>query len=125
MPGGVLIGVAPRAGLPVEDVLQDLAGLERQDPAGADRDLLAGLRVPPRARVLVAHDEVPEAGDLDLLASLEGLLDRVEDGLDDLGGLLLRESANLLVDVLNDVGLRHDRLLLYHRSGCAEKYRNY
>src|SRR5688572_24650175 len=68
----------------VQGVLQDLAGLERQHAARADRDLLPSLRVAAGPRVLVAHHEVPEAGDLDLLSALEGLLDGVEYRLDDL-----------------------------------------
>src|SRR4051794_2958115 len=69
----------------VERCLEDLAGLEREHPARADGDLLAGLRVATDARVLLAHHEVAKARDLDLLAALEGLLDGVEDRLDDLG----------------------------------------
>src|SRR4051812_31946842 len=83
--------------LAVQGVLQHLAGLERQHAARADGDLLARLRVAARARVLVANDEVAEAGDLDLLPALERLLDGVENRLDDLGSFLLRESADLLV----------------------------
>src|SRR6185312_10640013 len=96
------------AGSVVEDVLEDLARLEGQHAARADGDLLAGLGIAPGARVLVAHHEVPEPGDLDLLPALERLLDRVEHRLDDLGGLFLGEATHLLVDVLNNVRLRHD-----------------
>ncbi len=97
----------------IEGVLEDLAGLEGEDTAGADGDLLARLRIAPDPRVLVAHDEVAEAGDLDLLALLQRLLDRVEDGLDDFGRFLLREAAYLLVDVLDDVGLGHRPAFLH------------
>ena len=54
----------------VQCVFQDLTGLERQDPAGADGDLVARLRIPSNARVFIAHDEVPEPGELDLLTAL-------------------------------------------------------
>src|SRR4029077_16936831 len=105
------VGIARRATVwdpsIVEDVLQDLARLEGQHPSGADGDLLPRLRVSTRPRVLVAHDEISEVGDLDLLPALQRLLDRVEHGLDDLGGLLLGKTAYLLVDVLDNVGLRH------------------
>src|SRR5450432_4407197 len=107
-------GIARRAtsaGSVVEDVLENLARLEGQHPPRADGDLLPGLRIAPGPRVLVAHDEVSEAGDLDLLPALERLLDRVEYGLDDLGRLFLREPAHLLVDVLDNVGLGHDHLI--------------
>src|SRR3954451_3323526 len=103
-----MCGALASAGSVVEDVLQNLARLEGQHAARADGDLLASLGVAPGTRVLVAHHEVPEAGDLDLLPALQRLLDRVEHGLDDLRGLLLREPTHLLVDVLNNVGLRHD-----------------
>src|SRR6266404_1280950 len=97
----------------VESVLEHLAGLEREHTAGADRDLFAGLRIATDASVLVAHHEVAEAGDLDLLAALQRFLDGVEHGLDDFGRFLLREPAYLLVDVLDDVGLRHGTALLH------------
>ena len=50
----------------VEHVLEDLRGLEGEDPAGRDRDGSAGLWVAPDALLLVADDEVAEARDLDL-----------------------------------------------------------
>src|SRR5262249_5461405 len=90
----------------VQRALQHLARTERQDASLGDLDLLTSLRVSPHPRVLVAHLEVPEAGDLDLVSALERLLHGVEDQLDDLGGLLLGE-AHLLVDAFDDVGLRH------------------
>src|SRR5262249_7010301 len=93
----------------IEDVFEDLAGLEGQDAAGGGEDRYRALRIAGPAIPLVAHDEVAEAGDLDLLAALERLLDDVEHGLDDLGGFLLGEAANLLVDRFDDVGLGHSR----------------
>src|SRR5262245_10729998 len=56
----------------VQRVLEHLTWFESQHPPCADRDLLPGLRVAPSARVLVAHDEVPESGDLDLLTPFKG-----------------------------------------------------
>src|ERR1700690_4201250 len=108
------VGIARRAtssGSVVEDVLENLARLERQHAPRTDGDLLPGLRIASGTRILVAHDEVAEPGDLDLLPALQRLLDRVEDHLDDLGGLFLREPADLLVDVLGNVGLGHDHLV--------------
>src|SRR5262249_7603883 len=114
LPGGSSCSVGPGAaagccgglGRVVQRALQHLAGPKRQYPACGDLDLLARLRIPPDARVLLAHLEVPEAGDLDLVPALQRLLHRVEDELDDLGGFLLGE-AHLLVDAFDDVGLRH------------------
>src|SRR6185503_7247280 len=111
----------PRLRSVVENVLEDLAGLERQHAPRADRDLLAGLRVPPRARVLVTHHEVAEAGDLDLLPALQGFLDGVEHGLDDLRGFFLGKAADLLVDILNDVGLRHSHVVYPKNAFCVNE----
>src|SRR5205823_450303 len=108
-----LSGISATGRLRVERVLEDLAGLEREHAAGADGDLLARLRIASDARVLVAHHEVAEAGDLDLLAPLQRLLDGVEHRLDDLGRLLLRKSAYLFVDVFDDVGLGHRASFLH------------
>src|SRR3990172_7865210 len=50
---------------------QFLTGVEGDDAAGADRDLLAGLGVAARALRLVAQLEVAEARELDALAPLQ------------------------------------------------------
>src|SRR4051812_28750085 len=97
----------PEVKLTVERVLENLARLEGQHAASADGDLLPGLRISSCARVLVPNDEVPEPGDLDLLALFQGLFDGVEDRLDNLRRLLLGEAADLLVNGLHNVGLRH------------------
>src|SRR5262249_39664284 len=78
LPGGSSCSVGPGAaagccgglGRVVQRALQHLAGPKRQYPACGDLDLLARLRIPPDARVLLAHLEVPEAGDLDLVPAL-------------------------------------------------------
>src|SRR5262245_15981667 len=97
----------PKGNSAVQDVFENLTRLEGEDTAGADRDLLARLRVATDARVLVAHDEIAEAGNLDFLAALQRFFDGIEHRLDDFGGLLLRKPADLLVDVLDDVRLGH------------------
>src|SRR6188508_2395622 len=95
--------------LAVERVLEHLARLEGQNAAGGNRNFFPRLRIPADPRLLLADHEVAEAGDLDLLAALEGFLDAAEDGLDDLRRLLLGEPADLLVNGLDDVGLGHLR----------------
>jgi len=90
----------------IQRVLQHLRGTEGQHAARADLDLLAGLGVAADARALLADDEVAEAGELDLLALLERVLDGVEHHLDDLGALLLGEP-DLLAHALDHVGLGH------------------
>src|SRR5256885_1009129 len=91
----------------VERVLQHLRGAERQHAARADLDLRTRLRVAADARLLLADDEVAEAGQLDLLGALERVLDGVEHHLHDLGALLLGEPG-FLAHALDDVGLGHD-----------------
>src|SRR5450631_2624146 len=91
----------------VERVFQDLARLEGQHSARGDGDFLARLGITASARILVAHDEVAEPGDLYLLAAFESRLDGIEDRLDDLSCLFLGEAPDLLVDRLDDVGLSH------------------
>src|SRR2546426_4543870 len=51
--------------------LQFLAGVEGHDATRADRDLLAGLRVAPRALRLVPQLEVAEPRELYAFAALE------------------------------------------------------
>src|SRR5262249_29581907 len=97
----------PKGNSAVQDVLENLARLEGEHTPGADGDLLARLWIAANPRVLVAHNEVPEAGNLDLLAALQRFLDGIEHRLDYLGGLLLRKAADLLVDVLDNVRLGH------------------
>src|SRR5688500_6490157 len=93
--------------LVVECGLQHGAGFERQHAAGIDGDLHAGLRVATGARLLLSHDEVAEAGDLDLLAGLERALHDVEDLLDEVRCFLLGESTDALANAVDDVGFGH------------------
>src|SRR5216684_9030497 len=90
----------------IQRVLQHLRGAEGQHAPRADLDLLAGLGVAAHAGALLADHEVAEAGELDLLALLERVLDGVEHHLDDLGALLLGEP-DLLAHALDHVGLGH------------------
>src|ERR1051325_6593535 len=116
MSGGV---AGSRGETAVHRLLEDLARLEGEDAAAGDHDLLARLRVATLARALLVDDEVAEAGDLHLLASLETLLQELEDRLHHIGRLLLRE-ADLLVDALDDICLRHRhvrRLLRFSARG--------
>src|SRR5262249_61791736 len=61
---------------------------------------------------LLAHHEVAEPGELDLLASLQRVLESVENHLDDLGGFLLGEpdfGAHAVDDVCPGHGLKSTR----------------
>src|SRR5688500_5064331 len=104
----------------VENVFQNLRGFERQHATRRDQDRHRTLRITTHAVLLVAHDEVTETRDLDLLASLERLLHHVEDGLDDFRGFFLRESAYFFVDRLDDVRFGHSRhrVRLTHSRGA-------
>src|SRR5262245_3744560 len=73
-------------GAPVDQLPELLAGLEVRDLLGGDHHPRPGLRVPPRPAVAAPDAEAPEAPELDLVALLEGVDDRGEDGFhDDLG----------------------------------------
>ena len=60
---------------------------------------------------LVAEDEVSEAADLDLLALTERLFHHLENEVDDVCRLLLREAADARVQSLDDLRFGHDRLV--------------
>src|SRR6185503_16718575 len=85
--------------------LQLLAGMEGDHAAGADRNLLAGLRVAAGALRLVAQLEVAEAGELDAFAALERPSDLLEEGLDHVLGLALVQP-DLLKQQVGQLGLR-------------------
>ena len=90
----------------VQGVLQHLRRPERQHAAGGNLDLLARLRVAADARFLLAHDEVAEPRELDLLSALQRVLHRVEHHLHDLGGFLLGEP-DFAAHAVDDVCLGH------------------
>src|SRR5687768_17160223 len=82
-----------------------LAGVESDNAAGADRDLLAGLGVAARTLRLVAELEVAEARELDALATLERAPDLLEKRLDHVLGLAL-VKPDLLEQQVGQLGLR-------------------
>src|SRR5258706_15606042 len=84
--------------------LQLLAGVEGNDAAGADRDLLAGLWVAPRALRFVAQLEVAKTGELDALAALERSANLLEERLDHVLCLALVQS-DLLKQQIGQLGL--------------------
>src|SRR4030065_522986 len=87
--------------------LQQLAGPEGEPAARRDLDVVACLGIPPLAGALVAQDEVPESGDLDLFSVFQDILHRIKDRLDDILRLFLRKAACFLVHDLYQVSLRH------------------
>src|SRR5690554_2070111 len=91
----------------VQDLLQHLAGPEGEHATCGDHDLIARLRVSPNPRGFCADDKIAEARKLDLFALAEDVLHFIEDRLDNLSRLLLGETADLFVDGINQLGLRH------------------
>src|SRR5262245_48049312 len=84
--------------------LELLAGVEGDDPAGADRDLLAGLGIASGTLRLVAQLEVAEAGELDALPPLQRPPNFLEERLDHVFGLALVQ-ADLFKQQVGELGL--------------------
>jgi len=103
----------------VERVLQNLAGLEGEDASGRDGDAVSRLRVTPHPLLLRSNHEVAEPADLQLFAVAQRVLHRLEDLLYDVSGFLFGEHAELLVDVLDDVRLRHRPFFFFSTHGCV------
>src|SRR5688572_3222248 len=80
-----------RAGVGLDAFLQLLAGAERHDGAGGNRNLFAGLGVAARALVLAPQVEVAEARKLHLATLLERFAERVEERVDEFLRLALVE----------------------------------
>src|SRR4030067_2097064 len=89
--------------LVVDVRLQNLAGPKGEPAARRDLDVVAGLGISPLPRTLVPQDEVSETGDLDLFPVFQDILHRIEDCLDDILRLSLREAAYFLVHDLHQV----------------------
>ncbi len=81
----------PQSG--VDGVLEALARLERGGLGGGDLQLLAGLRVAPRAGRALADLEGAESRQRHLLALLQGGCDRVQHGVERLGDLVLVQTG--------------------------------
>src|SRR5215207_877767 len=82
------------------------AGAEARCLGCGDLDLLARLRVDTLALLALAHFERTEAGQRNLLATLERIGDNVERCVDDLLGLFLR-NVRAIGYRFNEVGLLH------------------
>src|SRR5947209_285980 len=85
--------------------LQLLAGVKGDNTAGADRDLLAGLRIAAGTLRLVPKLEIAEAGELHAFAALERAADLFEEGFHHVLGLTFVE-ADLLKQQVGQLGLR-------------------
>src|SRR5688572_14350659 len=86
---------------------EKLRWAEHHGSARLDDHLLSSLGVAPSTLPLLADHERPEAGDLDLLAVAQLVLDGLKDDLDQPGGLPIGDPAVALVDYPGDVGFGH------------------
>src|ERR1700733_12137852 len=87
-----LLELFGRRNVALHDRLELVARMEGDDVARLDRNRLAGARIAARARALLADREVAEAGQLDLVALDQRLVQQVEEGLDDVLGLALVQA---------------------------------
>src|ERR687889_2535336 len=92
----------------LDRLLEGVARAEGGNLLGGDLHLLTSLRIPALPGLTLPHGELPEACDLDLLASLERFGHYLLEGLEVLLGLALGRTG-LLGDPL-------DELLLHGRS---------
>src|SRR5262245_58350206 len=75
----------------VDEFLELLARLEVGDLLGGHVNARAGLRIAPLPRPSLPHAEAAEPAQLDLLVAVERLDDRLEHGVHDHLGVLLRQ----------------------------------
>src|SRR5918993_5025312 len=116
-PGKVVASSSPRSRkYPVRRLLdclfEGVARAEGRDLLGRDLHLLAGLGVSALSCLALLDGELPEAGDLDLLAGLERLGHHNLESLEVLLGLALGHPS-LLGDPLDEFLLLHGRSFLW------------
>src|SRR5688572_33137978 len=95
----------------LDRLFEDVARAEGGDLLGRDLHLLAGLGIPALPGLALLNGELPEARDLDLLASLERFCHYLLEGLEMLLSLALRHPG-LLSDPLDEFLLLHGYSLL-------------
>src|SRR5918993_2358210 len=96
-------------------LFEGVARAEGGNLLGRDLHLLAGLGVSALPGLALPHGELPEACDLDLLASLERFSHYLLEGLEVLLGLALARTG-LLCDPLDEFLLLHGRSFLWSSS---------
>src|SRR3954471_13896574 len=105
------VGVSPEGGvLLLERLLQLAAGGELRNASRGDRHLLAGAGVHALPLLAMLWRELAEARESDLLAALESFGDRIEECVDRLRCIPLREPA-LRCHPVGELGLCHCPLL--------------
>src|SRR3954470_20440987 len=92
-------------------------GRELRHARGGDLDGLAGARMHALAGAALGDAELAEAREVHLAATLQRVLDRLENGIDGLRRLTLAK-AGLGGDLIDELGLRHTFLLnTFGKSG--------
>src|SRR5919112_4261621 len=99
----------------LDRLLEGIARAEGGNLLGRDLHLLASLRVPSLPSLTLPHGELPEACDLDLLASLERFGHYLLEGLEVLLSLALGHPS-FLCDPLDEFLLLHGRSFLWSSS---------
>src|SRR5829696_8913962 len=112
-PGFVIASVKePSVPQLLDSLLEGVARAEGWDLLGCDLHLLTGLGVPALPGLTLPNGELPEACDLDLLASLERFGHYLLEGLEVLLGLALGHPS-FLGDPLDEFLLFHVRSFLW------------
>src|SRR5690348_3696283 len=83
-------------------MLQRMRGAKDQNPARADGDLLAGLRVAPDALAFMPHREASGRGNLDDVTLFQRPRDLRNHRFDEFGGFAARKP-DLLIDRLGEL----------------------
>src|SRR5918995_4214206 len=113
-PGKVPVS-SPRSRLALDRLFEGVARAEGGNLLGRDLHLLAGLGIPAFPGLTLLDRELPEACDLDLLASPERFGHYLLEGLEVLLGLALGRTG-LLGDPLDEFLLLHGRSFLWSSS---------
>src|SRR5829696_5304020 len=121
-PGFVIASVKePSVPQLLDSLLEGVARAEGRNLLGSDLHLLTSLRVPALPDLTLPNGELPEACDLDLLASLERFGHYLLEGLEVLLGLALGHPS-FLCDPLDEFLLLHDCSFLWSSSASWRAY---
>src|ERR671920_2265046 len=114
-PGKVRFSSPPHSRKSLDRLFEGVARAEGGNLLGRDLHLLAGLGIPALPSLTLPHGELPEACDLDLLASLERFGHHLLEGLEVLLDLALGHPS-FLGDPLDEFLLLHGRSFLWSSS---------
>src|SRR3954470_9563475 len=110
-------GAGCRTGLAaLQGLLQAGARTELRHARRGDLDRLAGARMDALARAALGDAELAEAREVHLAASLEGVLDGLQKGVDGLAGVSLRQAGRRR-DLIHEFRLRHSFLPGFENDG--------